>query len=188
MVCPRPKSCDPPPRGLQCPSLQIFVVTRQRTEEHTLAWHLGCLWLRFNLTETTSTQRRPSAAGAQLSEAPAIEAECKENPAQRKVLRAGNRGSEKLTQQKAQAAQPQIPADLRLRLEVLCPMAGGTSLTITISHFLFPQTPCEQVGGSGCNWGTLERLLFSMSQSHYLLGPRNGYPSRWGFFCPYSLC
>ena len=28
------------PRGLECPSLQIFVVTRQRTEEHTLTWHL----------------------------------------------------------------------------------------------------------------------------------------------------
>ena len=25
-----------------------------------------------------------------------------------------------------------------------------------------------------------------MSQRHYLLGPSSGYPSRWGFFCPYS--
>ena len=34
-VYPRPESCDTS-RGLQCPSLQIFVVMRQRTEEHTL--------------------------------------------------------------------------------------------------------------------------------------------------------
>ena len=36
LVCPRPKSCDPQ-RDFQCPSLQLFVVTRQRTEEHILA-------------------------------------------------------------------------------------------------------------------------------------------------------
>ena len=40
-------------------------------------------------------QKRPSAAGAQLSEAPAEEAELEENPAQGKAHRAGNWGSEK---------------------------------------------------------------------------------------------
>ena len=37
------------------------------------------------------------------------------NPAQGKAHRAGNRGSEKRTQQKAHVAQSQIPEDLRLR-------------------------------------------------------------------------
>ena len=67
-------------------------------------------------------------------------------------------------------------------------MAGRTCLTITISRFSFPWTPREQAGGSGRNWGTLEWLLFCMSQRHYQLSPSSGYPSQWGFFCPYSLC
>ena len=67
------------------------------------------------MTETISTQKRPSTAEAQLSEAPAVEADCKGNPAQEQAHRAGNRDSEKQTQQKAHAAQSQIPEDLRLR-------------------------------------------------------------------------
>ena len=39
--------------------------------------------------------KRPSAAGAQLSEAPVVEAEHEENPVQGKVRRAGNQDSEK---------------------------------------------------------------------------------------------
>ena len=35
-------------------------------------------WLGFNLAETTSAWKRPSTAGAQLSEAPALEAESEE--------------------------------------------------------------------------------------------------------------
>ena len=58
------------------------------------------LWLRFNLAETTSTQKRPSTAVAQLSEAPTVEAEHEENPAQGKAHCAGNWDSEKWTQQK----------------------------------------------------------------------------------------
>ena len=73
------------------------------------------LWLGFKLAETTSTRKRPSAAGTQLSEAPVVEEERKENPAQGKVHRAGNRSSEKQTQHKAHAAQTQIPEDLWLR-------------------------------------------------------------------------
>ena len=53
--------------------------------------------------------------GAQLSEAPKVEVEREENPAQWKAHHAGNRGSEKRTQQKVHAAQPQIPEDLWLR-------------------------------------------------------------------------
>ena len=71
--------------------------------------------LRFNLAETTSVCKRPSAAGAQLSEAPVIEAELEENPAWGKAHRAENRGSEKQTHQKAHTAQPQIPEGLWLR-------------------------------------------------------------------------
>ena len=49
--------------------------------------------------------------------------------------------------------------------------------------------PAPRTSGSGRNWGTLERVLFGMSQRHYLLGPSSCYPSWWGFFCPYfSLC
>ena len=72
-------------------------------------------WLRFNLAETTSAQKKPSTAGAQLSEAPAVEAECKENPAQGKAHNVGNWDSEKWTQQKAHTAQSHIPEDLQLR-------------------------------------------------------------------------
>ena len=72
-------------------------------------------WLGFNLAETTSAWKRPNAAGGQLGEAPTVEAEREENPAQGKACRAGNQGSENWTQQKAHAAQPQIPEDLRLR-------------------------------------------------------------------------
>ena len=39
-------------------------------------------------------RKRQSSAGAQLSEAPVVEAEGEENPAQGKARRAGNRGSE----------------------------------------------------------------------------------------------
>ena len=73
--------------------------------------------------------KRPGTAGAQLREAPALEAECEENPARGKAHRAANRDSEKGTQQKAHAAQSQVPEDLQLRQEVLAPMAGGTCLT-----------------------------------------------------------
>ena len=45
--------------------------------------------------------KRPSTAGAQLSETPAVEAEREENPVQGKAHHAGNRDSEKQTQQKA---------------------------------------------------------------------------------------
>ena len=72
-------------------------------------------WLGLNLAETTSPRKRLSAAGAQLSEPPEVEAEREENPGQGKAHRAGNWDREKRTQQKAQAAQPQIPEDLRLR-------------------------------------------------------------------------
>ena len=83
-------------------------------------------------------RKRPSAAGAQLSEAPVVEVEREENPVQGKAPHAGNWDSEKQTQQKAHAAQSQIPEDLRLRQEVLAPMAGRTCLTITISRFSVP--------------------------------------------------
>ena len=59
--------------------------------------------------------KRPGTVGAQLSEAPAVEAEREENPAQGKAHRAGNRDSEKQTRQKAHVAQSQIPEDLWLR-------------------------------------------------------------------------
>ena len=50
----RPESCDTP-RGLECPSLQIFVVTRRRIEEHTLAgqfdpWVGKISWRRERLS------------------------------------------------------------------------------------------------------------------------------------------
>ena len=100
-------------------------------------------WLGFNLAETTSAQKRPSTAGAQLRESPTLEGK-QRNPAQGKAHCAGNLDSEKRTQQKAHAAQSQIPEDLWIRQEVLASMAGGT---FTISHFLFPQTSREQEGG-----------------------------------------
>ena len=84
-------------------------------------------WLRYNVAETTLVW--PLQGGGQAQQepnsvkAPAVEAEHEENPAQGKwqeAQRAGNRDSEKRTQQKAHAAQSQNPEDL------LTPMAGRT--------------------------------------------------------------
>ena len=78
-------------------------------------------WLWFNLAETTLA--RPPQRGGQpqqdpsLVKAPAVGAECKENPAQGKwqeTQQARNWDSEKRTQQKAHRAQSQIPEDLQL--------------------------------------------------------------------------
>ena len=60
-------------------------------------------WLRFNLAETTSARKRPSTAGAQFSEAPALEAEGEETQRRGRpiVLETGtakNELSRKLTQ------------------------------------------------------------------------------------------
>ena len=96
MVCPRPERYDTP-RALMSVTANLCC-DETKTEEHTLAWHLW--WLGFNLAETTSAPKRPSAAGAQLSEAPAVEAEREEDPAQGKWQeghRAVNRDSKKLT-------------------------------------------------------------------------------------------
>ena len=78
--------------------------------------------LRFNLAETTSAwppaRRRPSTAGPNSAKAPAVEAECEENPAQGKwqeARHAGNRGSEKQTQKKAHVSRAQTPEGLRVR-------------------------------------------------------------------------
>ena len=73
------------------------------------------LLLGFNLAETISAWKRPSTAGAQLSEAPTVEGEREGNPVQGKGHHAGNQDSEKQTQQKAHVAQSQIPEDLWLR-------------------------------------------------------------------------
>ena len=75
-------------------------------------------FLGFNLAETTSAW--PSQEGSQaqqepnLAKAPVVEAECKENPVQ-EAQGAENLDSEKRAQQKAHAAQSQIPEDLQLR-------------------------------------------------------------------------
>ena len=78
-------------------------------------------WLWFNVTETTLA--RPAQGGGQaqqepsLVKAPVVGAECKENPVQGKwqeAQHAGNWDSEKQTQQKAHAAQSQIPEDIQL--------------------------------------------------------------------------
>ena len=79
-------------------------------------------FLGFNLAETALAQT-PQGGGQALQEpnsakAPAVEAECKENPVQGKWQEdqhAGNWGSKKQTQQKAHEAQPQILEDLWLR-------------------------------------------------------------------------
>ena len=53
--------------------------------------------------------------------------------------------------------------------EILIPLQS------LISCFL--ETPLEQASGSGRNWGTLERLILSMSQRlHSLVNPRSCHP------------
>ena len=46
---------------------------------------------RVDLAETTSARKRPGTAGAQLSEAPAVEAEGEENPVQGEAHHAGSK-------------------------------------------------------------------------------------------------
>ena len=79
-------------------------------------------WLRYNVAETTlawppqgggQAQQEPNSA-----KAPTLETESEENPAQGKwqeAHSAGNWDSKKRIQQKAYAAQSQIPEDLQLR-------------------------------------------------------------------------
>ena len=78
-------------------------------------------FLRFNLAKKTSVQSL-QGGGQTLQEpnsvkAPAVEAECEENLAQRKwqAQHAGNWQSEKQAPQKAHTAKSQILEDLRLR-------------------------------------------------------------------------
>ena len=73
---------------------------------------------------------------------------------------------------------------------------GWKDIWLTKSQFLYnlsflvslnypPCTTREQVSSSGCSWGTLERLLPSVSwKLHYPLPSSSCCPSRWGFFCP----
>ena len=84
------------------------------------------LWLGFNLAETTlvwplqgggHAQQEPNSA-----KAPMVEVESEENPELgnwQEAHRAWDQDSEKRTQQKAHAAQPQIPEDLQLRSSLL---------------------------------------------------------------------
>ena len=80
------------------------------------------LWLRFNMAEATLAW--PPQAGGQAQQepnsvkAPTLEVEHEENSVQGKwqeAHSAENQDSEKITQQKAHAAQSQIPEDLQLR-------------------------------------------------------------------------
>ena len=108
MVCLRPESCDvlralmsitpnlccdeTEPRSIHSPNI-YGAVTRGRGQ----------------------AQQEPNSA-----KPPMVEAESEENPAQGKCQEAhhaGDQDSEKRTQQKAHAAQPQIPEDLQLRTE-----------------------------------------------------------------------
>ena len=114
MVCPRPRSCDAP-RALMSITPNHFC-DETRTKEHTLAWHLcrdsGLTWLK-QPPRGGQAQQEPNSA-----KLPPVEAEHEENPEQGKWQEAhcaGNWDSEKRTQQKAHAAQPQTPEDLWLR-------------------------------------------------------------------------
>ena len=75
-------------------------------------------WFGFNLAGTTSAWRGQAQQEPNSVKAPTVEAEGEENPAQEKwqeAHHAGDRDREKRTQQKAHAAQSQIPEDLWLR-------------------------------------------------------------------------
>ena len=66
-------------------------------------------------------------------------------------------------------------------------------LQFLVSCFLEPRPPPapqprKPAGGSGHNPGTLEGLLLSMFQRHYLLSPSSCYPSQWGSSVLTLLC
>ena len=105
----------------------------------------------FNLAETISVWKRPSTAGAQLSEAPTVEGEREGNPVQGKAHRAGNQDSKKQTQQKGHSpvSDPRRPP-VKIRgpcwrdmpNEILIPLQS------LISCFLEPPANRQAAGGT----------------------------------------
>ena len=187
MVCSRPESCDAP-RALMSVAPN-HCCEETRTENHTLAWHLWCP--DSDLTWLKQPPHSPCKKETKHSRSP-TQRRMQRKPSARELTRGlscwkpGQRKNE-LSRKLTQLWPPVKVGGSRSYGWKDMPKQNLNSFTISL--FLFPWTPGKQMGGSGCSWGTLERLLFGMSQRHYLLDPSSCYTSRWGFFCPYSsLC
>ena len=71
-------------------------ITSERKKGRRQSKNNTQFWMGLVIKErTTSARKRPGTGGAQLSEAPAVEAEGEENPEQGKIHRAGNQDSKK---------------------------------------------------------------------------------------------
>ena len=159
------------------------------------------LWLVFYLAERTSmwppTGWRPTTAGAQLSKSSHSRSRTRRNLSSRKLTRGPS--CWKLGQRKmnsAESSHSSVSDSRRPLVRGGGPRSYGCrDRCLTKSQFcynlsfLVSSNPPWTDGQSGHSWGTLERLVFDMSQRHYLLSPSSCYPSWWGFSCPYSsLC
>ena len=138
------------------------------------------------MAETTSTRKRRSAAGAQLGEAPAVEAEREENPARGKARRSADRGSEtglsrKPTRPSSDSSRPPVKVG-GPRSYGWKDMPDNLSLLV----FLNPPRTRQEAGGSGRQRDSGEAVLQHVPKA-LSAEPSSGDPSLWGFFCPYSL-
>ena len=153
-------------------------------------------FLRFNLAETTSAQ--PWEVGARHNRSPTWQRLLQWKPDVKKTqYREVTRGPScwKLGQGKTNSAESSLDSvsdSRRPPVKVKGPRPSGwkdiwlTNLnSFTISSFLSPWTPCEQVSRSGCSWGTWHGLLPRVSwRLHYLLCLSSCCPNGWGLFCP----
>ena len=100
-VCPRPESCDAPRALMSVTPNLCCDETKNRGTYTRVTSMVPCL--RYNMAETTSVWKRPSTAGAQLSNAPMLEAEgeetqCRGRPIVLETGTAKNELSRKLMQ------------------------------------------------------------------------------------------
>ena len=88
----------------------------------------------------------------------------------------------------AESSRGPVSDSKRPPVKVRGPRSFGCRDLYNLSFLVSSNLP-RTGGRQGHNWGTLESLLRSMSQRCCLLSPSSCYPSRWGFFCPFSsLC
>ena len=123
--------------------------------------------------------------------APAVEAECEENPAQGKwqeAQRAENQDNRKQTQPKAHMSLSQIPEDLPLRWEALAPMAGmpnKISLPLQSLISCFIESTVQrwvqwvQLRGAGRGYSLVGPKVSTICWAPVAVTQAGG-----GFFCP----
>lgn len=152
-----------------------------RTEEHTLACHLPCRASGLTRRGQPPGAKRPSSAKLPREQPTAKRTQRGGRPV---LLETGVVKNELSRKPRGPASASRRP---RLREEVLAPTAGGTRTPLQ-TRFLFPRTPADGRAAVGAIEGPWRGYSLACPKGPSS-GPRSGYPSRRGFFCPYSsLC